>query len=79
MNISIIGSGYVGLVTGVCLAKKGHSVTCYDVNKNIIDSLNSCKPTFFEPGLNDALIEVIDNRHFKAKNIDLIQFSMNKN
>ncbi len=78
MNISIIGSGYVGLVTGVCLAKKGHNVICYDVNKNIIDSLNSGKPTFFEPGLNDALTEVIDNKYFKAKNIDQLFESNSK-
>ena len=32
MNIDIVGLGYVGLVSGVCLADKGHNVTCYDLN-----------------------------------------------
>ena len=35
MKISIIGTGYVGLVTGICLSKKGHNVVCYDKDENI--------------------------------------------
>ena len=36
MNITIVGSGYVGLVTGACLAELGNKVTCIDTNKSVI-------------------------------------------
>ena len=38
MNVSIIGAGYVGLVSGVCLADRGHKITCYDIDENKINS-----------------------------------------
>ncbi|HEC25392.1 MAG TPA: hypothetical protein ENI54_05230, partial [bacterium] len=41
MNISIIGSGYVGLVTGVCLADSGNTVYCVDNDPDKVDSLNN--------------------------------------
>ena len=43
MNISIFGTGYVGLVTGVCLTDSGHNVYCVDVDKEKIDLLKSKK------------------------------------
>ncbi|HPZ09726.1 MAG TPA: UDP-glucose/GDP-mannose dehydrogenase family protein [Candidatus Eremiobacteraeota bacterium] len=51
MNISIIGSGYVGLVTGTCLAEIGHNVICVDNNINKIKKLNEGKVPFYEPSL----------------------------
>lgn len=51
MKISIVGSGYVGLVTGVCFAEKGHHVTCVDVDQNRINQINAGKVPFHEPGL----------------------------
>ena len=51
MNISIFGTGYVGLVTGACLAESGHNVYCVDVDKNKIDLLNSGQIPIYEPGL----------------------------
>ena len=48
MKIKIIGTGYVGLVSGVCFASKGNHVTCYDINKDIILKLHSGKMHFYE-------------------------------
>jgi len=56
MKITMIGSGYVGLVSGTCFADFGHDVTCVDLDKNKIDSLNNGIVPIYEPGL-DALIE----------------------
>ena len=67
MNIDIVGLGYVGLVSGVCLADKGHNVTCYDLNKNIINNVNKAKPHIYEPGLNKILKKNIHNKRFRAK------------
>ncbi len=51
MNIGIIGSGYVGTVTGTCLAELGHNVICADVNEKRIDNLNKGEVHFYEEGL----------------------------
>src|SRR5205823_549638 len=51
MNVTIIGTGYVGLVTGACLADAGNSVFCLDVDKNKIARLNEGQIPIFEPGL----------------------------
>ena len=45
MKISVIGAGYVGAVTAVCLAEKGNQVCCYDIDKEKIDLLNKGIPT----------------------------------
>lgn len=55
MKITIVGTGYVGLVSGVCLSSFGHDVTCVDSSGEKIDLLNSGQVPIFEPGL-DALI-----------------------
>jgi UDPglucose 6-dehydrogenase/GDP-mannose 6-dehydrogenase len=59
MRVAIIGTGYVGLVSGVCLAAKGHSVTCIDLNPEIVGQINSGKPHIFEKGLPELLSEVL--------------------
>ena len=51
MNVSIIGTGYVGLVTGACLADAGNNVMCLDVDHEKISQLNAGKIPIFEPGL----------------------------
>jgi len=55
MNICIIGTGYVGLVTGVCLADFGLEVTCVDKDGNKIELLNSSRIPIYEPGLDDLI------------------------
>jgi UDPglucose 6-dehydrogenase len=56
MNITIIGSGYVGLVTGACLADMGNQVLCLDVDAAKIAALNAGRIPIFEPGL-DAVVQ----------------------
>jgi UDPglucose 6-dehydrogenase len=51
MNVSVIGTGYVGLVTGACLADAGNSVLCLDLNTEKIAALNAGQIPIFEPGL----------------------------
>lgn len=53
MNIAVLGTGYVGLVAGVCFADAGHEVTGVDSNEAKIQSLQSGKVPFYEPGLDD--------------------------
>ncbi|MDO8633779.1 MAG: UDP-glucose/GDP-mannose dehydrogenase family protein, partial [archaeon] len=57
MKIAMIGSGYVGLTTGSCLAKLGHEVTCVDNNEEKINSLKAGKMPIFEPGLKELVEE----------------------
>jgi len=62
MNISIIGTGYVGLVTGVCLAKKGHKVICVDKIQSVVDSINNGITPIYEKNLNEFLIDVLGDK-----------------
>ncbi len=55
MNISIIGTGYVGLVSGVCFAKLRNNVICVDVDKKKIDKINNAIPPIYEEGLEELL------------------------
>ena len=62
MNIAIAGTGYVGLVTAVCLAEKGHMVTCVDVDKDKVERLNKeGKALIYEQGL-DKLMQKNEQR-----------------
>jgi len=51
MKIAVVGTGYVGLVTGTCFAETGNTVTCVDIDENKINKLSSGKLTIYEPGL----------------------------
>ena len=64
MKICIIGTGYVGLVSGACFADLGNYVYCVDKNINKIDSLNNSSIPFFEPGLEELV-----NKNFTANRL----------
>ncbi|MED4588167.1 UDP-glucose dehydrogenase family protein [Priestia flexa] len=55
INITVAGTGYVGLVTGVCLAEVGHNVTCVDTDQEKIELLNKGNCPIFEPGLDELI------------------------
>ncbi len=66
MKISIIGTGYVGLVSGVGFASKGHDVTCIDIVDEKVDKINRAEPPIYEEGLEELLKDVVSNEKLKA-------------
>ncbi len=62
MDIAIIGTGYVGLVTGACLASFGHKVVCVDNNEEKIAELEAGQVPFYEPGLAELVAEGVKNK-----------------
>jgi UDPglucose 6-dehydrogenase len=66
MKTAIVGSGYVGVVSGVCLAAKGHDVTCVDIEPAIVAALNSGRPNIYERDLEGLLRNVLEERRFRA-------------
>ncbi|MGH9341332.1 MAG: UDP-glucose dehydrogenase family protein [Acidobacteriota bacterium] len=55
MKISVMGAGYVGLVTGACFAETGNDVICADIDEARIESLKQAKPPIYEPGLEELI------------------------
>ncbi|MBV9406158.1 MAG: UDP-glucose/GDP-mannose dehydrogenase family protein [Acidobacteriaceae bacterium] len=66
MHVAIVGTGYVGLTTGVCLAFLGHSVHCLDTDESKISSLEAGEIPIYEPYLVDLLDEARPNLHFTS-------------
>ncbi len=64
MKIAVVGTGYVGLVTGTCFAETGNTVTCVDIDEKKVNSLSSGKITIYEPGL-----ELLFERNLKQKRL----------
>lgn len=60
MRVCVIGTGYVGLVTGACLAHIGHDVICVDNNEEKVKLMKSGQSPIFEPGLSDIMQSAID-------------------
>ncbi len=67
MKVCIVGTGYVGLTTGACLALLGHAVTCIDSDPNKIETLRAGRAPFHEPHLEELLGEVWDNLSFTTE------------
>ena len=67
MKIVVAGTGYVGLVTAVCLTEVGHTVTCVDIDENKIKMLKEGKSPIFEPGLEEIML----------KNKDMLTYTTN--
>ena len=76
MKITVIGSGYVGLVTGACLAELGNQVCCFDVNQEKIDLLNAGEVPIYEPGLKELISGARDSDrlYFTSNPADAIVF-----
>lgn len=64
MNIAVVGTGYVGLVTGTCFAEMGNLVTCVDIDANKVEQLRAGRITIFEPGL-----EVFFERNLRERRL----------
>lgn len=60
MKIAVIGTGYVGLVTGVCLSDIGHTVTCIDIDQDKVNKMNSGLSPIYEPGLEELMKKNMD-------------------
>ena len=69
MKIAVIGTGYVGLVTGTCFAEMGNTVWCVDINKEKIENLKNGLISIYEPGLTDMVKRNIelDSLHFTTE------------
>jgi len=63
MNITVVGSGYVGLVTGTCFAEMGNHVTCIDIDQKKIDQLKEGLIPIYEPGLESMVLKNVENGH----------------
>lgn len=66
MKISVVGTGYVGLVSGVCLASKGHDVVCVDVDSHKVEQINSGIPPIYEEDLDGMLKTVLASKKMSA-------------
>jgi len=70
MRIAIVGTGYVGLVSGVCLAHVGHDVTCIDLDADKVDRINRGLPPIHERGLAELLAGVVGTRFRATTDLD---------
>lgn len=65
MRITVVGTGYVGLVTGTCFAETGNSVTCVDIDNSKVEKLSRGQITIYEPGLEKIFLRNIKESRLK--------------
>lgn len=65
MKIAVVGTGYVGLVTGTCFAETGNYVTCIDIDKKKVDKLSGGEITIYEPGLEKLFLRNLKEERLK--------------
>lgn len=70
MKIAVVGTGYVGLVTGACLSDLGNNVWCVDVNEEKINALKNGEIPIYEPGLEDLVMNNFKAGTLKFNNKD---------
>lgn len=63
MKIAVVGTGYVGLVTGTCLASLGNAVTCVDIDKSKVEQMKAGKVPIYEPGLEELFLAAIKDKN----------------
>ncbi|USK28399.1 UDP-glucose/GDP-mannose dehydrogenase family protein [Bacillus sp. CMF21] len=62
MKIAVVGTGYVGLVTGTCLSEIGHTVTCIDIDQKKVDKMQAGLSPIYEPGLDELMLKNINEK-----------------
>tara|TARA_R110001606_G_scaffold90953_3_gene203169 strand:- start:749 stop:2068 length:1320 start_codon:yes stop_codon:yes gene_type:complete len=70
MNVTVVGTGYVGLVTGTCFAEMGNTVICVDIDKEKIDKLNKSIIPIYEPGLKELISSNSHKTLFFSTNLE---------
>jgi len=66
MKIAVVGTGYVGLVTGTCFAETGNDVTCVDIDKKKVEKLSSGQITIYEPGLEKLFLRNVKEERLRV-------------
>ena len=65
MKIAVVGTGYVGLVTGTCFAETGNKVVCVDIDQSKVEKLKSGQITIYEPGLEKLFLRNIKEERLR--------------
>ena len=73
MKIAVVGTGYVGLVSGACFAEMGHDVWCVDIDRKKIESLKKGNITIFEPGLAELVMKNRERLHFVTDLVETLK------